>query len=119
MPQSYYELTRVSVFLPIKPAIISVIYQLISQLNHDFGGCTHSTIGHYEAGEPFPGFKGYWWLRSMNQPEAENVALVMTDVDQRLDDPRLEYFSQLKRHLEEKTKEAEVWIVCHPIWRFI
>jgi len=107
-----YELTRLNIFLPKKPATLLALYQLTMQLYKDFGGCTHS-ITHP------PVFIGYWLEPLKPAPAREEIVWFIVDVDQRLDDPRLEYFSHLKKSLEEKTGEGEVWITCHPVWRFI
>jgi hypothetical protein len=107
-----YELTRVNIFLPKKQTTLLALYQLVVQLYRDFGGCTHSSV------DP-PFFIGYWLKPLDPQPKKDEIVWFIVDVDQRLDDPRLEYFSFLKKSLEEKTGEEEVWIVCQQVWRFI
>ena len=107
-----YELTRVNIFLPKKPTTLLALYQLAVQLYTDFGGCTHSNI------DP-PFFVGYWLKPLEPQPTEDEIVCFIVDVNQRLDDPRLEYFSQLKKTLEANTGEEEVWITYYQIWRCI
>jgi hypothetical protein len=107
-----YELTRVNIFIPKKATTLLALYQITIQLYKDFGGCTHSVI------HP-PVFIGYWLEPLKPTAEREEIVWFIVDVDRRLDDPRLEYFSLLKKNLEEKTGEGEIWIICQQVWRFI
>lgn len=91
-----YELTRVIIFFPVKRTTILVIDDLINQLYKDFGGLT---ISEKEA----PVFDGYWLEPLEPEPQIEPIMLFIIDVDQRLDDARLIYFSKLKKWLQGQT----------------
>ena len=112
IPSSTYELTRVSIFFPFKKDTVGIFYKTIVQLYKDFGGCTVSLSNPCI-------FTGYWLEPLKTEPQVDKIVWIIVDVDQRLDDLRLKYFSELKKWLEKTTQESEFWIICHPIYRFI
>lgn len=111
-PPLTYELTRVSIFFPLKNNTISILYKIIIQFYKDFGGCTVSSSNPCV-------FTGYWIQPLKTEPQVDKIVCIILDVDQKLDDPRLKYFSELKKWLEQNSGESESWIICHSIYRFI
>lgn len=112
IPPLTYELTRVSIFFSFKENTVAVFYKTIVQLYKDYGGCTISLSNPCV-------FKGYWLEPLKTEPQADKIVWIIVDVNQKLDDPRLRYFSELKNWLEKTTEEGEIWITCHSLYRFI
>ena len=94
------------------------IDDIITKLYMDFGGVTHTCTdptvltGYYCKWDKTSGVV----TGSVTQ---DQIIWILVDVDQRLDDPRLEYFSKLKSDLQKDLDEDVMWIVCHKAWRFI
>ena len=113
-----FELTRVNIFIPINRTTIPLLNKILTQLALDFGGVTHSIVSP----STFTGF----WLRTVQDTKGklrseilkEKIMWIVVDVDQRIDDPRIDvYFSNLKEKYQKGLKQELLWIVMQKSWR--